>query len=63
MVGKLIKDYLTENGIKQSFLSEKSDIPEPVLSKMFAGQRRITVEEYSAICKSLKVPMDFFVEG
>ena len=61
MVGRRIKAYLTENGIKQSFLSEKTEIPEPILSKMFAGQRKITVEEYYSICQALKVQMPFFL--
>ena len=60
MVGQRIKDYLTENGIKQSFLSDKTEIPEPILSKMFAEQRKITVEEYRSICQALKIPMGFF---
>lgn len=61
MVGQRIKAYLTENGIKQSFLSEKTDIPDPILSKMLAEQRKITVEEYYSICQALKVQMPFFL--
>ena len=61
MVGQRIKAYLTENGIKQSFLSEKTDIPDAILSKMLAGQRKITVEEYYSICQALKVQMSIFL--
>lgn len=61
MVGQRIKAYLLENGIKQSFLSEKTEIPEPILSKMFAGQRKINVEEYYSICQALKVEMSYFL--
>ena len=61
MVGQRIKAYLTENGIKQSFLSEKTDIWDDVLSKMLSGSRKIEVMEYYRICKALKVDMTTFI--
>ena len=61
MVGQRIKSYLEENGIKQTFLSEKTDIPTPVLSAMFSGTRRIEIMEYFRICQALKVDMLTFI--
>lgn len=61
MVGQRIKAYLTENGIKQSFLSEKTEIPNPILSAMLSGSRKIEVMEYCKICQALKVDMRTFV--
>ena len=55
MVGQRIKAYLAENGIKQSFLSEKTGIDNSILSQMLAGNRKIEVMEYYRICKALKV--------
>ena len=62
MVGQRIKAYLTENGIKQSFVSEKTNIPTPVLSAKLAGTRKIEVMEYYRICRALNVDMLTFIE-
>ena len=62
MVGQRIKAYLTENGIKQRFLSEKTKIPAPTLTAMLSGVRKIEVMEYYSICQALKVDMTTFVE-
>ena len=61
MVGQRIKSYLVENGIKQTFLSEKTGIPNPILSVMLSGGRKINITEYYQICKALKVDMQTFV--
>ena len=64
MVGQRIKAYLTENGIKQTFLSDNTDIPNPILSAMLSGQRKIEVMEYYRICLALKVDfLTFLTDG
>lgn len=63
MVGQRIKAYLAENGIKQAFLVEKTNIPQPILSAMLAGTRKIEVLEYYKICSALKVDMMTFVSN
>lgn len=60
MVGQRIKSYLVENGIKQTFLSEKTGIPNSILSAMLSGGRKINITEYYQICKALKVDMQTF---
>jgi len=62
MVGQRIKKYLIENGIKQSFLTEKTGIPNPILSVMLSGSRKIEVTEYYKICMALKVDLLTFLE-
>lgn len=62
MVGQRIKNYLIENGIKQTFLSEKSDIPNSILAAMLSGKRKIEVMEYVRICQALKVDMRTFLD-
>lgn len=62
MVGQRIKTYLTENGIKQSFLADKTEIPQTVLSLMLNGSRRIEVTQYYKICLALNVDMKKFLE-
>lgn len=64
MVGQRVKAYLTENGIKQSFLSEKTDIPAQTLAAILSGTRRLEVMEYYRICQALKVDMlTFLTDG
>ena len=61
MVGQRIKAYLVENGIKQSFLVEKTEIPAAIITAILSGSRRIEVMEYYRICKALKVDMMTFI--
>ena len=64
MVGQRIKAYLEENGIKITFLSEKSNISYPVLAAILAGTRKLDVMEYYRICQALRVDlMTFIADG
>lgn len=56
-----IKKYLDENGISQSFVSKMTGIPLPKLNLALNGHRRLTLDEYSAICGALKVNTDKFL--
>ncbi len=60
MVATNIKLYLENNGIKQSFLSEKTGIPITTLNATLNGNRKIQIEEYFSICDALNVRLDFF---
>ena len=60
MIGIKVKKYLDKNGIKYSFLSEKIGMPMNVLSPLLSGKRKMSVEEYFAICEALGVPVDTF---
>lgn len=60
MIGLKVKEYLDENGIKYSFLSEKVGIPMNVLSPLLNGKRKMSVEEYFTICEALNLPVDTF---
>lgn len=59
-VGLRIKKYLKDNGIQQSFLCTRTNIPNNTLSYMLSGKRKIEVSEYFLICDALKVPYDYF---
>ena len=63
MVGKRIKEYLKENGIKQTFVAEKSGLSNSVISDICTKGRKIDVVEYYKICKVLNVPLETFLEG
>ena len=60
LIGIKVKQYLDENGIKYSFLSEKIGIPMNVLSPLLNGKRKMRVEEYFLICNALELPVDTF---
>ena len=61
MVGQRIKSYLEDHGIKQTFLSEKTQIPTTILSSLLSGQRKIEVMEYYRICRALGVDLLTFI--
>lgn len=60
MLGPKIKKYLHDNGIKQSYISEKTNLSIPILNAMLNGNRKITAEEYFLICDALNVNVEFF---
>lgn len=62
MVGKKIKEYLTENGIKQAFLVEKTGLTACQISNICIHDRKIDCIEYYKICKALGVPLDYFLK-
>lgn len=59
---KKIKLYLDENGISQTWLSNKAGIPLPKLNLSLNGNRKIPLEEYELICGALNVNTDKFLE-
>lgn len=60
MYGETIKKYLIQNGIKYRFLADKLKISCTTLGTMLNCKRKITIEEYTAICQALEVGFDFF---
>ena len=54
------RKYLIENGIKQSYLSEKTGIPSPILNMILNDNRKIEANEYMRICDALGVPLEQF---
>lgn len=61
MLGKRIKSYISETGLKFNSVSEKIGVPMNTFSAMMNGKRKITAEEYFSICKALGVPVEKFV--
>lgn len=58
--GAMIKKYLENNGISQTFISKQTGIKLPKLNLALNGKRRITVDEYFLICVSLGLNADYF---
>ena len=63
MVGERIKSYLTDNGIKQSFVADKVGIPASQLSDICNKGRSLDCVTYYKICNVLNVPLDTFLQG
>lgn len=61
-VGNKIKVYLTENNIKQVWLSQETRLPIPKLNAMLNEKRKISVEEYKEIMNILKLPVEKFLK-
>ncbi|MEG2003168.1 MAG: helix-turn-helix transcriptional regulator [Clostridia bacterium] len=62
MLGRLIKLFLDENGIKYSFVANEIGIPANVFSTILNGKRKIIAEEYFAICAVLNVDTNYFAK-
>jgi len=62
MVANAIALYLEENGIRQSFICERTELTELCVSLALSGQRKLSIEEYAEICAALDLPYQFFFE-
>jgi len=55
-----IMKYIKENGIKQTFISQKTGIKKSTLSAKLRGQAKISAEEIELICWALNCsPTEF----
>lgn len=61
-VGQKIKSYLRDNGISQTHISNKTNIPMPKLNLALNGNRKMTFTEYELICGVLGVNTDKFLQ-
>ena len=59
-VGAMIKQYVLDKGISQSFISSKTNIPTNTLNSILNSKRRLNAEEYFLICEVLDVPLQTF---
>ncbi len=58
-----VSKYISENGIKQKFISDKTGIPENVLSMMLNGKRKIGADEFVEIILALNVDANYFINA
>lgn len=61
MLNERIKSYIADAGLKQSAIADKANISQSTFSTMLSGKRKITAEEYFAICKALGVGLETFI--
>ena len=57
-----IVEYMDARGITQSNLARKAGIKIPALCLALNGRRKLTLEEYAAICFVLGVNTDYFLK-
>ena len=60
-LGEKIGDYLTQHGIRKSFVAEKTGIPLYTINDMCNGKRKVGALEYFSICKAISVPVTTFI--
>ena len=57
-----VSDYVLNNGIKQSFIVEKTGLSKDIISAILNKRRKMTADEFEVICKALnKTPNDFML--
>lgn len=52
--------YLSNHGIKQSFIAQKCGWTKQKTSAIVRGKKKITADELANICDAIEVPYDYF---
>ena len=62
MVYERIAEYIASNGILQTSVARKAGMTKQALSDSLRGVRKLSAEEYVAICHALNVGVEKFAE-
>lgn len=62
MLGKYIKAYIIEKGMKLKTIGEKAGIKRQRFYELLEGKSKIEAVEYFRICKALEVEVGYFIE-
>lgn len=55
-----VADYVQNNGIRSSFIAEKTELSPVIVSRILSRKREMTADEFEKICRALhKQPNDF----
>lgn len=61
---KLLAEIVEQRGIKQIYIAEKTGLSADVVSKILRCERKMTAEEFLAICDALAInPNEFRVSA
>ena len=63
MIAANIGKYLNDNGIKQTWLADKLEIPVSTLNGIIKGRSELKADMFITICNILNVPPEEFVKG
>ena len=58
-----LRDLIQERGITYTFLSIKTALPVDLISKSLRGQRRLTADEFIALCDALGLDLGDWRNG
>ena len=61
-VAERLRDYLAENGVKQTVIAQKAGIPLHAFNAALNGRRHLRADELCAICDALSVSPEIFTE-
>lgn len=62
MLAERIKEYTKEKGIMQSTMADAIGISKVAMGETLKGNRKMSAEEYIAICDFLEVPYSKFTD-
>lgn len=62
MLAERIKEYMDEKGIMQVAVANAIGMSKVAIGETLRGNRRLTAEEYVAICDFLEVPYSKFTD-
>lgn len=63
MIADKIRQYIERKGISQAAIARKAGMTKQAMSTSLRGMRKLSAEEYVAICDALGVGTDYFAEG
>ena len=63
VVQSKVAQYLEEQGIKQSWLAQKTGLTDNMISGILNGKRKMTADEFVRICKAIGKNPNDFMEG
>lgn len=58
-----VSKYINDNGIKQRYVSEKTGIPENILSAILNGKRKMEADEFINIVIAIGVEPNYFINS
>lgn len=60
IVQSRVADYIQNNGIRNSFIAEKTELSPMIVSRILSQKREMTADEFEKFCIALhKQPNDF----
>ena len=62
MVAERINAYIKDMGIKQIAVANAIGVSKATMSQILKGERKLSADEYAAICRHLNVPYETFLE-
>lgn len=62
-INERLSKYVSENGIKQIYIAQKTGLTADTVSKILKGNRRILADEFLIICTALGIDPNIFREA